>query len=264
LEAAVATSQFTTCIVNNDDMIPRTSISNLVSLIRFLAIVDKRLGEKGLRPTGPVGAVQLLKKVLVGSLSSSIKKKDNEEQDEMPTAEDNSDDDDDDGEEDTIMTGQEIFDGLNEARAGRGKNTTTNYRQQVMDDMDHLFVPGKVVVLYEKHVIDNEDSTAIVKPTPKTSPAAQVLNKGLEKGKQFTKGLANDLNTIISDMLYKKKEEDDKEAEKEEPEVISAGAIVADGAAPVLRHINLNRRMISDHMPDAYEKTLRALLQRKD
>jgi Lipase (class 3) len=272
LEAAVATSDFTTSIVNNDDMIPRTSVSNLVSLIRFLAIVDKRLGEKGFRPTGPVGAVQLLTKVLVGGS-------------------------DDDGENDAIMTGQEIFDGLNEAR-GQGTNSTTNYRQQVMDDMDHLFVPGKVVVLYEKHGTVDEYSIAtanVTSTTKSNSGTAEEPNEALEGkrlrerltarvraigsvarslakrrvaltreriGNRFTSGIVN-LNSTISDMLYKKKDGGDEAEDKEEAKAISACAIVADGAAPVLRHINLNRRMISDHMPEAYEKTLRALLQRK-
>jgi hypothetical protein len=37
-------------------------------------------------------------------------------------------------------------------------------------------------------------------------------------------------------------------------------AIITDAAAPVLRHINVNKHMMSDHTPESYEQAFRALL----
>lgn len=210
-QASMATSSFTTSIVNNDDMIPRCSIPNLVSLLRFVAIVDKRLEER----IQAKGTVQLLKKILLDSNETS-----------------------------QIMTGQEIFDGMNEARGeGSGSNRT-----EIIQDMDHLFVPGKVVFLFEKlEPKEGEAEETVEVPPPEESAAADEM---LSDQKQEEKTLSSILSNVFS-----KKEEDDKE-----PENIAAGAVVADGATPVLRHINVNQRMVTDHMPDAYEKTLRALL----
>jgi hypothetical protein len=250
LEAAIATSNFVTSIVNNDDMIPRASLSNLVYLLRFLAIIDEKLEEKGLRPDGPKGAVLLLKKVLVDSRSS----------------------DEEDASADVIMTAKEIFDGLNEAR-GEGDNSEFgDYRIEAMEDLDHLYVPGRVVVVYEKlgsqkvrpSLIEEEiqpslESCAkeeLLLDTEESKSLVDEIKDTLMPGEEETKSLSEGLEsfgTLVTEIMS-------EDESKEELEVIDAGAIVTDGAAPVLRHINVNGRMLSDHMPDAYEKTLRALM----
>jgi hypothetical protein len=227
LEAAVATSPFTTTIVNNDDMIPRSSLNNLGYLLRFVGIVNERLAKNGLRPTGPEGTVKLLQKVLANG--------------------------DEEAKWDSTMTAQEIFDGINEVQ-GEG-NTANEYRNRVSEDKDHLFVPGRVIILYEKLVAKAAKNAKL------ESIAANIATEELlstQDVSQKTKGLekvggpANEeRKDIVTEVLPD---------QKDESEILDAGAVVADGAAPVLRHINVNQRMLSDHMPDAYEKMLRALL----
>lgn len=236
LNSAAATSTYTTSIVNNDDLIPRASLSNLVSLLRFLKIVDERLAEKGMRLEGPKGAVELLKRVLVSSRKSGDK-------DQAESV------------DDTIMTAQEIFDGINEAGAGDGED----YRAEAIKDMDHLFVPGQVVVVYEKHVQSEEGTKEVDKKEIEDSAAEEELTEAVQDESEKSSASipsVEDVGSIISDMLSKKKEKEDQESEV----AIEADAVVSDGTALVLRHINVNERMIGDHMPDAYEKTLRALM----
>lgn len=233
-DAAVATSPFTTSIVNNDDMIPRASLSNFVALRRFLAIVNARLEERGLGPTGLQGAMKLLKMVLV-----------------------------DDGDSDAFMTAQEIFDGLITAQNSSRNELVANATESsdVMTDMDHLFVPGKVIIVYEKHSQGEKlvDSLIDTETANKSSVKEKILPVESEKTKptvdigEKKRSLVDEVLVYATELLPTKK--------NDKPEVvIEAGAMITDGATPVLRHINVNNRMFSDHMPDAYEKTLRALL----
>ena len=159
-EAAVACREFCTSIVNHGDVIPRASLSNLVALLRFLSLVNERLEEQGLSPTGPKSMISLWQTLQQGNL--------------------------------TVMTPKEVFAGLREAVS-----------DIELQDMDHLFVPGKVLMFYRK----------------------------LEAGKS----------------------EDQKELD------IQSAGIMSDGACQLLRHMDIDPQMLSDHMPDAYEKTLLAM-----
>ena len=235
LKSAVTTSDYVTSIVNNDDLIPRASLSNLVSLLRFLKIVDERLAEKGLRLDGPKATVEWLKRVLVNRRRNDDGKKE-------------------EGEDDSIMTAQEIFDGINEAGAAEGKD----YRAEAVKDMNHLFVPGKVVVVYEKHV-QSENATGAVEEVRVDDSVADVeLERVRENVPNKLPQSLQDVGSIITDMLSKKESMADKEASSIP---IESNAIISDGTALVLRHININSRMLGDHMPDAYEKTFRSLMR---
>lgn len=223
-EAAAATATFTTSVVNNDDVIPRASLSNLVSLLRFLVIINARLEERGLCPAGFHGAVTLLKRVLVHGLSNGG----------------------DDSEIEAVMTAQEIFDGLNEARCSEDLDPIESM-QAAKEDMDHLFVPGKVIVLYEKHVQEDvgTEGTTDTDPPNESTAVEEILST----------------EAVVAMAMVGGVDEVDEATTVADPEVaIEAGVLVADGAASVLKHINMNDRMFSDHTPDAYEKTLRALL----
>ena len=92
----------------------------------------------------------------------------------------------------TIMTPKEVFDKLREAVA----NTD-------LQDMDHLFVPGNVIMMYRK------------------------LQPGVALDKENV--------TVQSD------------------------AILSDGACQLLKIVDLDKRMLEDHMPNAYEATLLGL-----
>lgn len=159
-DAAIACQEFCTTIVNHGDVIPRASLPNLVSLLRFLSLVNERLKEQGLNPTGPKSMIKLWRTLQKGDV--------------------------------TVMTPKEVFEGLYEAVS-----------EIELQDIDHLFVPGKVLMFYRKF-------------------------KAVQKKDQ------------------------------EDLEVQSAG-IMSDGACQLLRHMDVDPQMLSDHMPDAYEKTLLAM-----
>jgi hypothetical protein len=108
LEAAMATSSFTTSVANNLDIVPRCSINNAVALLRLLDIVHAKLEEKGLSATGPKTAFELLR---------YLTDKDSE----------------------MIMSPEDIF-----------KELSENQAEEDLNDMNHLYVPGKVILIYEK------------------------------------------------------------------------------------------------------------------
>jgi hypothetical protein len=66
-DAAVAASSFCTSIVNNADIVPRSSLANLMVLLEFLRHIHARLEEAGMNPTGPVATAAFLKKLGEGS-----------------------------------------------------------------------------------------------------------------------------------------------------------------------------------------------------
>jgi hypothetical protein len=254
-EAAIATTSFITSIVHNDDMVPRSSLSNLVSLLRFLSIVNTRLDEKGLRPQGLGGAVRLLKMVLGGGV-----------------------DVDGDGKHDTIMTAEEIFVGLNKAHsiddltiAADGE--CSNNESSVLEDMDHLFVPGKVIVIYEKHVVPETPPVVVDTSVPSSSKENGTGTDELKSTDVATnttstaettspkKSLVEEMRSFISDLLPVRETTDlAEQSTTTSGGMAEVDAMVANGLTPVLRHIIVNDRMVSDHAVVAYEKTLRALL----
>lgn len=66
-DAAVAAAPFVTSIVNNSDIIPRSSLVNLMVFLEFLRAVSQRLKEKGLNPTGPRSTTAFLSKLAQGT-----------------------------------------------------------------------------------------------------------------------------------------------------------------------------------------------------
>jgi hypothetical protein len=199
-----------------------------------LKIVDERLAEKGLRLEGPKGAVEWFKRVLVKRRRNDDGKRE-------------------EGEDDGIMTAHEIFNCINEAGAAEGKD----YRAEAMKDMNHLFVPGKVVVVYEKHVQSENATDGVEVVVVADSIAEGKLDSGSEGAPNKRPQSLQDIGSIISDMLSKKQSSTEEEASRIP---IESSAIISDGTALVLRHININSRMLGDHMPDAYEKTFRSLM----
>lgn len=165
-EAAVACREFCTSIVNNADIMPRASLANLRSLLRFLELVNRRLEEKGLSPTGPKTMISLWQALQKGN--------------------------------ETSMTPTEVLDGLRETVS-----------EDELQDMDHLFVPGKVLVMYRKH-----------------------------------------------DATVPSRKEDKDDDDEEELEIFESAAITSDGACQLLRQISFDSTLLSDHFPDAYEKTM--------
>jgi len=63
-DAALATSSFCTSIVNNNDVVPRMSLSNLVKLAKMLVRVDSILKERDLKPCDVSSALRYVKDLM--------------------------------------------------------------------------------------------------------------------------------------------------------------------------------------------------------
>ena len=119
-KACVACSDFCTSVVNNSDMVPRLSISNVLVMNHGLVEINKRLETKGLSPDS-------LSKAF--SYAADLMKLD----------------------EDTLMTVEELDDLFLEIHSN----------DSLEDDHD-LYVPGKVVALYECGAAKSPEETIVV------------------------------------------------------------------------------------------------------
>jgi Lipase (class 3) len=66
-DAAIACAPFCTTIVNNSDVIPRSSLANLRSLVYLLNSVHGAMEEQGLSPIGPSSVMALLRHLSQGT-----------------------------------------------------------------------------------------------------------------------------------------------------------------------------------------------------
>jgi hypothetical protein len=66
-DAATGASKYVTSIVNNSDLIPRWSLTNLTVFLEFLRVVSDKLQEHGLRPTGPLATAAFIHKLSLGT-----------------------------------------------------------------------------------------------------------------------------------------------------------------------------------------------------
>lgn len=109
-DSALAAAPYTTSIVNNADVIPRSSLANLAVLVQVLRVVARRLQERKLGFANPATTTALLQKLTQG-------------------AED----------DDLLLSLEEISSAMAET-----------HRKLQVRDTDHLYVPGKVIVLYQE------------------------------------------------------------------------------------------------------------------
>ena len=110
-DSAVASSSYTTTIVNNSDVIPRSSMANLAIFLEFLREVSSRLQEKGLAPTNPLTTAAFIKKITTDFGSN----------------------------DDLLMTLEEVQITMEKA-----------HHCIELRNPDHLYVPGRVLVMFEK------------------------------------------------------------------------------------------------------------------
>jgi hypothetical protein len=66
-DSSVAAASFCTSIVNNADIIPRSSLANLMVFMEFLRNVHQRLVEEEINPTGPQSTATFLNKLSQGT-----------------------------------------------------------------------------------------------------------------------------------------------------------------------------------------------------
>jgi pimeloyl-ACP methyl ester carboxylesterase len=178
---------FTTTIVNNSDIIPRSSLSNLVVMLELLKTVNKKLEEKGLNPkdfNSWAGFVRMLTVNKDGTM---------------------------------LMTVEEVRDTMEAA-----------FEKVELRDPDHLYVPGRVIHLY-----DLWSKQGAVEVDEKIAKKAQQVNAKAKEG----------------------------DAAVEEEEVRTAERLyVGDGASNLLRYIEMDARMLTDHLSPGYRSSIKALL----
>lgn len=119
-DSAIAASSHTTTIVNNSDVIPRSSLANLAIFLEFLREVSLRLQEKGLAPTDPLTAAAFIRKMTT----------------EVSTN------------DDLLMSLEEVQTAMEKA-----------HRCVELRNPDHLYVPGRVLIMFEKwgSILDGSD-----------------------------------------------------------------------------------------------------------
>jgi hypothetical protein len=180
---AVACFFFCTTIVNNSDIIPRASLSNLVVMLEFLKTLNAKMEAKGVNPKDLDSTASFLR-MLTTSQGG-----------------------------DMIMSAEEVGAAMDKA-----------YEAVELRDPDHLYVPGKVIHMYDLWSKDE---------------AAEVDAKLDE--------VAREANATL--------------AEEALEEIRSAERIyVADGASNLLRYIEIDARMLTDHLSPAYRSSIKALL----
>lgn len=114
-EASMNCKSFVTTYVNNADIIPRASLSNLVLLMNFMRTVHSRLDEQGLSPRGFQSTASFLKMLISGGKDGEM-----------------------------IMSPQEIREAVDNA-----------LDLVDIQDPDHLYVGGRVIHMYDLWTKEN-------------------------------------------------------------------------------------------------------------
>lgn len=180
-DAALASESFTTTIVNNSDIIPRASLSNLVVMLEFLTTVHDKMVEKGVSPKDLKSTAALMKMLTQGK----------------------------DGE--MIMSEKELREGLRDA-----------FDTVELKDPDHLYVPGKVIHMYD--MWSKEGYGKVEDELEDETETEEELKEAME-------------NIRTAERLY-----------------------VGDGTSDMLRYIELDARMMTDHLAPGYRSSIKALL----
>jgi hypothetical protein len=158
-DSALACEPFVTTIVNNADIIPRASLSNLVVLMEFLKVLDDKLEKAGLKPKDLVGVSQFILNLT----------KTNSEM---------------------VMSLDEIMHGLNLA-----------FEKVDLRDPDHLYVPGKVIHMYDMWSKENYGKVDESNVADETEPKAITPVRTAERA-QWTDGTSRALRTIELDSRF--------------------------------------------------------------
>jgi hypothetical protein len=191
-DAAIACAPFTTTIVNNSDIIPRSSMANLRTFLQFLQVVNQKLVERGMGLGSPKAALKLIRKLSRGTGG------------------------------DLLMSQQEVTDAMTMAHDRIG-----------LLDQQHLYLPGRVIVMYENWKQPDDNLNAIVNSTG-----------GGEDGDQDDRGGDDD---------------DDKG-----PYINIEHCVVADGTMKALRFFEIDKsRMITDHLTASYYNSVNALVSKE-
>lgn len=205
LKSALGCSSFVTTVVNNSDVITRCNIGPSVVMARLLRAVNKRLMERNLGVTD-----LLFKDWMKKSPSDNLM---NDDSDEM------------------LMSFEEIVSAIADAITCDDD-----------DDKDNLYVPGRVLVLYDLWEKEQQ--------------------RMLENSQ---KGSSKDYATIMKEWVQYLKEVDDPtsigDAEAKKKSIpVAEEVILTDGACNALRLIELDGRLLDDHLAQAYRSSIANIL----
>lgn len=173
---------FITTIVNNSDIIPRASLSNLVVLVEFLKTVNEKIKAKGIAPKGMKRTIKFLKKIMEGN------------------------------EGEMIMSVEEIKEGFEAA-----------FDNVELKDPDHMYVAGDVLHMYDlwsKEDYEKVENAEVVEGSdgPPDEPGETIAARTAER------------------------------------------LMTSDGTSRALRYIEVDARMMADHLSPSYRTSILTLL----
>ena len=201
-DTALACASFTTTIINNSDVIPRTSLANLSVLLEYLKTVNRKLEERGMSPGKSIdGTLRYIAMLLKQEMSHDGK------------------------EGDPILTIEEIRKSMQDA-----------YDKVELTDPDHLYVPGRVIHMYDLWSKEGYGE-------------AKTINKRWMHPNRTDKDEKDD--TIL----------DPNGLNPVDFVRAAEGVHIADGTSKVLRYIEIDERMVADHLVPAYRDSIRSLLE---
>jgi hypothetical protein len=191
-DAALACTSFTTTIVNNSDIVPRSSMANLRSFIQFLQVFHQKLEGEGMGLGSPKAAIKLIRKLLRGTGG------------------------------DLLMTQEEVTEAMALAHDRIG-----------LVDPQHLYVPGRVIVMYENWKDDDAN-------------ACDGSSSSSSSGGRDSNANAN-ANTT----------DDERHPNIEH-------SVVSDGTMKALRFFEFDKaRMLTDHLTTSYYNSVNALVSKQ-
>jgi hypothetical protein len=179
-ESALACKSFTTTIVNNADLIPRSSLHNLAILLKFMEILNTKLEQQGKLPDNFKNLSAFMKFIREGK----------------------------DGE--MIMTAQETKKAMKKCIAKLNES-----------DPDFLYVPGRVIHMFDLWSKTNYGETE---------------QRVEQKANETT--IDSEIDTVkTAEQVYD-----------------------GDGTSDVLKIIEIDERMVPDHLSMGYRDSIRSLL----
>eukprot|EP00978_Attheya_sp_CCMP212_P038029 scaffold184574_cov57-Attheya_sp.AAC.1 len=205
LDTAIACKPFITTIVNNSDVVPRLSMGNMIHQYKLVVRVCDRMEQEGFFPND-IQSLYTLFSVSSSSSSSSPSSTNIMPQDIC----------------DRIMSLEEYTNMRNEL-----------HTLQDLKEADNLYVPGRVICMYEKDpiVATTIESTTKPGPPPNNSPIGILgATTGVDETELFQKEI---------------------------------GMVVTDGSIQSLRQFDMVPTFVTDHLTEPYKKSLSTLIHQE-
>jgi len=233
LQTAKAVEPFTTTIVNNNDVIPRMNVASVGSAVDLLKILDDRrcLRDEELERIRRTYRQQHRWWYQRWKNRSQFIDQKSDLMDANP-----------------LLTDVEYLDAIHNATS-RSQDPNVNDE----DNPDHLYVPGKVVLLYKSW--SNETSSTI--PTPRV----RMSNIDGTEDTQTTTTLAEVESMATKDDRYG--DGDGNDGNYSSSIVPPDRVVLCETTSSPIRILELDPTLIDDHMTDGYRRSLQSVLSLK-